>query len=133
MIILQYNYYHNNILLLMNHSHLPKYNRFLMLLLVASIFASCSVIRVVEVDSPSSDCAGSGQHFCHHTLVKTSLWKGKSNKQDIKSLCPNGISRFKITTKPMDVILGVFTFGFVVKQRIDWDCSQRTGSSGIPH
>jgi hypothetical protein len=84
----------------------------------------------VQVDSPTADCAGSGQHFCHNEKIVTSLWKSK-NKVNIKSTCPNGISRMKVTTKPMDVVLGFITAGFVVKQRIDWDCAQRSGSSDI--
>lgn len=95
------------------------------------VLGSCSVIRIVEVDSPSADCAGSGQHFCHDTTIRTSIWKSK-NKQNLPSGCPNGISRVKLTTKPMDVVLGFITAGFIVKQRIDWDCAQRSGSSDIP-
>src|SRR5687767_13841598 len=104
--------------------HLPstvKPNRSLILLVAAAcMLYSCSVIRVLQVDSPSADCAGSGQDFCHDTTITTSLWKGRTNKQDLRSLCPNGISRVKVTTKPMDVILGFITAGFVVKQRLDW-------------
>ncbi|KAA9338785.1 hypothetical protein [Adhaeribacter soli] len=91
---------------------------------------SCSVIRVVEVDSPTSNCPGSGQNFCNNTTINSSLWKSK-NKLNIKSNCPNGISRVKVTTKPIDVVVGFLTAGFVIKQRIDWDCSQRSGSSDI--
>jgi hypothetical protein len=119
--------------LFMNHPHTPKYKSILMLIFAAAcILCSCSVIRVLEVASPSSDCAGSGQHFCHDTTITTSLWKGRNNKQDLKSLCPNGISRVKVTTKPMDILVGFITIGFVVKQRWDWDCSQRSGSSNLP-
>src|SRR5689334_14425007 len=106
--------------------------RFILAFGVACMLYSCSAIRVLEVDSPSADCAGSGQHFCHDTIITTSLWKGRNNKRDLKSLCPNGISRVKVTTKPMDVVLGFITAGFVVKQRLDWDCSQRSGSSPPP-
>ena len=102
----------------------------LVLLLSGCIWSSCSVIRVVQVASPTADCAGSGQHFCHDTTFRSSLWKSK-NKIDLTSTCANGISRFKVTTKPMDVILGFITLGFVVKQRIDWDCAQRSGSDDI--
>jgi hypothetical protein len=117
----------------MKSSKILKYKRGLILAFaVASMLYSCSTIRVLEVDSPSADCAGSGQHFCHDTTITTSLWKGRNNKQDLKSLCPNGISRVKVTTKPMDVILGFITAGFVVKQRLDWDCAQRSGSSAPP-
>jgi hypothetical protein len=117
----------------MNHAFTLKYKRgIIMLFAAACMFYSCSVIRVLEVDSPSADRAGSGQHFGHHTIITTSLWKGRTNKQDLKSQCPNGISRVKVTTKPMDVILGFITAGFVVKQRLDWDCSQRSGSSNPP-
>ena len=109
--------------------------KFLQLILLASfagwLLSSCSIIRVVEVDSPTSDCAGSGQHFCHDTTIVSSLWKSK-NKVNLKSLCPNGISRVKVTTKPMDVVLGFITIGFVVQQRLDWDCAQRTGTGEIP-
>lgn len=91
---------------------------------------SCSVIRVVEADSPTADCAGSGQHFCHTENITTSWWKPK-NKENIRSQCVHGISRFKVTTKPGDLLLGVFTAGFVVRQRIDWDCAQRSGGSEI--
>ena len=116
----------------MNHQHTLKFKSNLVLFFaIICMLVSCSVIRVLEVDSPSADCAGSGQHFCHDTTITTSLWKSK-NKQDLKSLCPNGISRVKLTTKPMDVVLGFITVGFVVKQRIDWDCSQRSGSSAPP-
>jgi hypothetical protein len=96
------------------------------------ILYSCSTIRVLQVDSPSADCAGSGREFCHDTVITASLWQGRTNKRDLKSLCPNGISRVKVTTKPMDVILGFITAGFVVKQRLSWDCSQRSGSSAPP-
>jgi len=117
----------------MNHSHPLKYNiRFVLVFAVVCMLYSCSAIRVLEVDSPSADCAGSGQHFCHDTTITTSLWKGRNNKRDLKSLCPNGISRVKIKTKPMDVVLGFITAGFVVKQRLDWDCAQRSGSSPPP-
>ena len=116
----------------MNRSRPLKYKtRFILTFAAACMLYSCSAIRVLEVDSPSADCAGSGQHFCHDTTITTSLWKGK-NKRDLKSLCPNGISRVKVTTKPMDVVLGFITAGFVVKQRLDWDCSQRSGSSTPP-
>lgn len=118
----------------MDHFHPLKYKScFILAFTAACMLYSCSAIRVLEVDSPSADCAGSGQHFCHDTTIVTSLWKGRNNKQDLKSLCPNGISRVKVTTKPMDVVLGFITAGFVVKQRLDWDCSQRSGSSTIPH
>lgn len=103
---------------------------FVAAVLIGCMVSSCSIIRVVEIASPTSDCAGSGQHFCHDTLVRSSIWKSK-NKVNLKSMCPKGISRVKITTKPMDVFLGFITLGFVVKQRIDWDCAQRTGSGEI--
>jgi hypothetical protein len=102
----------------------------LLTIAVACIMGSCSPIRVIKSDGASADCAGSGQRFCHDTTIVTSLWKSK-NKVDIASQCTNGISRFKVTTKPGDVILGFLTAGFVVKQHIDWDCSQRSGSSDI--
>ena len=100
---------------------------------LACVLTSCSMITVLNVDSPSADCAGSGQQFCYDTLIKKSLWKGRNNKRDIKSTCANGISRVKVTTKPGDVLIGFFTAGFVVKQRIEWDCSQRSGAGDIPH
>jgi len=96
---------------------------------IACLLSSCSVITVLQVDSPTADCAGSGQHFCHHENITRSLWSGRKNKRDILSKCDNGISRVKVTTKPGDVLLGFFTLGFVVNQRIDWDCAQRSGSS----
>lgn len=102
----------------------------LILLLIGCLGSYCSVIRVVEVASPTADCAGSGQHLCHDTTIRSSVWKSK-NKINLKSTCVNGISRVKVTTKPMDVILGFITLGLVVKQRIDWDCAQRSGSSDI--
>ena len=102
----------------------------LVLVMVGGIWSSCSVIRVVEVASPTADCAGSGQHLCHDTLIRSSIWKSK-NKVNLKSTCANGISRVKVTTKPMDVVLSFITFGFVVKQRIDWDCAQRSGAEDI--
>ena len=111
---------------------MAKLTAFLLsMILVCCLCSSCSVIRVVEVASPTSDCAGSGQHFCHDTLVLTSFWKGK-NKINLSSTCANGISRVKVTTKPWDVVLGFITIGFVVKQRIDWDCAQRTGAGDLP-
>ena len=117
----------------MNHSYTSKYRSSpILAFAIACMLYSCSVIRVLEVDSPSSDCAGSGQHFCHDTTITTSMWKGRNNKRDLKSLCANGISRVKVTTKPMDVVLGFITAGFVVKQRLDWDCAQRSGSSAPP-
>jgi hypothetical protein len=100
---------------------------------LACVLSSCSIITVLGVDSPSADCAGSGQHFCHDTTITRSLWNGRNNKRDITSGCSNGISRVKVTTKPGDVLIGFFTVGFVVKQRLDWDCSQRSGASDIPH
>ena len=100
-------------------------------LMMGCICTSCSVIRVVEVASPTATCAGSGQNFCYDTIIRTSLWKSK-NKHNLQTTCANGISRVKVTTKPMDVVLGVFTLGFVVKQRIDWDCAQRRGIGDIP-
>ena len=99
---------------------------------LACALSSCSIISVVQVDSPSADCAGSGQHFCYDTTITKSLWNGRNNKRDIESNCPNGISRVKVTTKPGDVLIGFFTAGFVVKQRLDWDCAQRSGASDIP-
>ena len=101
-------------------THMTKFlPTFQAILLVSCLFVSCSVIRVVEIPSPTSDCAGSGQHFCHDTTIRSSVWKPK-NKINLKSACPTGISRFKVTTKPMDVVLGFITLGLVVKQRIDW-------------
>src|SRR5688572_19430701 len=102
----------------------------LVLIVTCYLCSSCSVIRVFEVPSPTSDCAGSGQHFCHDTIITTSVWKSK-NKVNLKSTCANGISRFKVTTKPMDFVVGFITAGFVVKQRIDWDCAQRSGAGEI--
>src|SRR5688572_21377017 len=98
--------------------------------LMGCIYSSCSIIRVVEIASPTADCAGSGQHFCHDTTITSSIWKSK-NKLNLKSECANGISRVKVTTKPTDVLLGFITLGFVVKQRIDWDCAQRSGIGEI--
>lgn len=103
----------------------------LTLVVICCLSSSCSIIRVVEVPSWTSDCAGSGQHFCHDTIIQSSIWKSK-NKINLESACANGISRVKVTTKPMDVILGFLTAGFVVKQRIDWDCAQRNGAGEIP-
>ncbi|HSB93593.1 MAG TPA: hypothetical protein VLC28_10760 [Flavitalea sp.] len=102
----------------------------LAIILTCFLSSSCTVIRVIEIPSPTSDCAGSGQHFCHDTTITTSVWKSK-NKLNLKSACPTGISRFKVTTKPMDVVLGFLTAGLVVKQRIDWDCAQRSGAGEI--
>jgi len=113
--------------------HMTKYlPSILFISVIVFLVTSCSVIRVVQIASPTADCAGSGQHFCHDTIVRTSLWKSK-NKINLQSTCPTGISRFKVTTKPMDVVLGFITLGFVVKQRIDWDCAQRSGTSDIPN
>lgn len=98
--------------------------------LLALVLSSCSAIRIVEVDAPTADCAGTGNHFCHHETVRTSFWKSK-NKLNLRSTCPYGISRVKVVTKPGDVILGFLTIGFVVKQRIEWDCAQRSGSNEI--
>ncbi len=103
----------------------------MVVLLVSWLCSSCSIIRVVEIPSPTADCAGTGQHLCHDTTIVSSMWKSK-NKINLKSTCPTGISRVKVTTKPMDVILGFITAGFVVKQRIDWDCAQRSGAGEIP-
>ena len=100
------------------------------LLLAGCLWSSCSVIRVIQVPSPTADCAGSGQHFCHDTTIVSSIWKSK-NKVNIQSTCANGISRVKVTTKPLDVVLGFITLGFVVQQRIDWDCAQRSNSDDI--
>jgi hypothetical protein len=100
-------------------------------ILTVYLLGSCSVIRVVEIASPTADCAGSGQHFCHDTIINSSVWKSK-NKVNLKSSCATGISRVKVTTKPMDVVLGFLTLGFWVRQRIDWDCAQRTGTGDIP-
>jgi hypothetical protein len=93
-------------------------------------FQSCSVIRTVEVAGATWNCAGSGQTFCYEKVVKTSIWKGKNNDK-IAADCPNGLSRVKITTKPLDVLVGTLSLGFVVRQRIQWDCSQRTGSDDM--
>jgi len=103
----------------------------LVVLMISCLCSSCSIIRVVEIPSPTADCAGPGQHFCHDTTIRSSIWKSK-NKINLKSTCSTGISRVKVTTKPMDVILGFITAGFVVKQRIDWDCAQRSGAGEIP-
>lgn len=91
---------------------------------------SCSVIRVVELEGATWTCAGSGQHYCNRDTVITSIWKGK-NAKSRKTDCQHGISRFKVTTKPADVLLGFLSAGFYVRQRIEWDCSQRRGSSSI--
>lgn len=97
---------------------------------VASL-QSCSIIRVVQVSSPTVDRAASGQQFANRANVTNSLWKGK-NRYVIDHVCPNSsISRFKVTTKPQDVILGFLSLGFAVHQRIEWDCAQRSGSSEI--
>lgn len=97
---------------------------------LALSLASCSVIRIVQVDAPTWDCATSGQHFCNQTTVRTSIWKG-SNNAKISASCSNGISRVKVTTRPGDVFLGFLTLGFVVRQRIEWDCAQRSGSTDM--
>jgi hypothetical protein len=112
--------------------HMAKHLKpFLGIAVIGFLLMSCSVIRVVQIASPTADCAGSGQHFCHDTTITTSLWKSK-NKINLQSTCATGISRVKVTTKPMDVVLGFLTLGFVVKQRIDWDCAQRSGANEIP-
>lgn len=90
---------------------------------------SCSVIRRLEVDSPTWNCVGSGQHYCHDTTIRTSLWKGKNNIK-INADCDH-ISRIKVTTKPGDIIVGFITFGFVVRQRIEWDCGQSEGTNDM--
>jgi|SRR6185369_8358976 len=112
--------------------HMTKhFTPLLVTAVIGFLLMSCSVIRVVQVASPTADCAGSGQHFCHDTTITTSFWKSK-NKINLQSSCANGISRVKVTTKPGDVILGFLTLGFVVKQHIDWDCAQRSGANEIP-
>jgi len=117
----------------MNYFHKLNAKHQFLGFLLCCVLSSCSTITVLQVDSPSADCAGSGQNFCHHDVITRSLWKGRNNKKDMKSECANGISRVKVTTKPGDVIVGFFTIGFVVKQRLDWDCAQRSGASDIPH
>jgi hypothetical protein len=94
------------------------------------ILSSCTVIRSVQVDSPTSDCVASGQSYCHDTLIRTSIWK-KKNVAKINGGCTNGLSRVKVTTKPGDIVLGFITVGLVVKQRIQWDCAQRAGSTDL--
>lgn len=110
------------------------FRRIMLLVLFAVIvagFQNCSVIRVVQVESPTVDRAASGQQFGNRANVTNSLWRGK-NRYVIGNVCPNSaISRFKVTTKPHDVILGFLSLGFAVHQRIEWDCAQRTGSSEI--
>lgn len=78
------------------------------------------------MDGATWNCIGSGQTYCYQEIVKTNIWKGKNNDK-ISADCPNGISRVKITTKPADVFLGALSLGFVVRQRIEWDCSQSSG------
>lgn len=92
------------------------------------VLSSCSIVTVLQ-HSPSNDCASSGQKFCYDTTITRSVWKGRDNKREITSRCVNGISRVKVTTKPGDVLIGFFTTGIVVRQRLEWDCSQRSGSS----
>ena len=114
-------------------SHLPAHRAIMLLIVVCVLWAmqACTVIRVVQTDSPSADRAASGQQFGYDTVIITSLWKGK-NRVTIPNVChQSSISRFKVTTKPGDVILGFLTVGLVVKQRIEWDCGQRSGSSEI--
>lgn len=119
------------LLVLIKLPHMTKFLASIVISLVAGcLWSSCSIIRVVEIASPTADCAGSGQHFCHDTTIRSSIWKSK-NKVNFQSTCATGISRVKITTKPMDVVLGFITLGFLVQQRIDWDCAQRTGSDDI--
>jgi hypothetical protein len=105
-------------------------NRLVMLFAAAYILQSCSVVRRLEVDDATWNCIGSGQHYCHDTIVRTNIWKGKNNVK-ISAGCDNGISRVKVTTKPGDIILGAFTLGFVVRQRIEWDCAQSSGSTDM--
>ena len=93
-------------------------------------FSSCTIVRSVQVDSPTSDCVSSGQSYCHDTLIRTSIWRQK-NVAKINGGCANGLSRVKVTTKPGDIIVGFLTFGFVVRQRIEWDCGQSEGSNDM--
>ncbi len=116
--------------LYMKHAILYKYLPGILLALSVTVLQACSVIRTVQVDSPTWDCVGSGQHFCHDTLIRTSIWKGK-NAEKLSSGCATGISRMKVTTKPGDIFLGVFTAGFIIRQRIEWDCAQRSGASDM--
>ena len=106
------------------------FKRILLTATVTCILSSCSVIRIVEVESPTASSAGSGQHFSHYKTVRTSIWKSH-NKLNLKSECPNGISRVKVTTRPADLLVGFVSLGFCVRQRLDWDCSQRSGGSQI--
>jgi hypothetical protein len=102
----------------------------LLTVVTACLLSSCSMIRVLEVASPTQTSVGSGQHFGNVKTVRASLWNGRHGKQDIQCGCANGISRVKITTKPGDIVVGFLTAGFVVKQRLEWDCAQRDDAPG---
>ena len=115
----------------MNYMHKIKFKYQFLGIALACALCSCSTITVLQ-HSPTNDCGSSGQKFCYDTTLTRSLWKGNKNKQEITSKCVHGISRVKVTTKPGDVLLGFFTLGFVVKQRLEWDCQQRSGESDFP-
>lgn len=102
-----------------------------LIIFLSGLISSCSITTVLQ-HSPSNDCASSGQKFCYDTTLTRSIWKGRDNKWEIKSGCVTGISRVKVTTKPGDVLIGFITLGFVVRQRLEWDCSQRSGASDFP-
>lgn len=106
------------------------FRRLIFLTSTICVLQSCSVVRRVEVDDATWNCVGSGQHYCHEMVVRTNVWKGK-NVAKINAGCGNGISRVKVTTKPGDLLLGVFTFGFAVRQRIEWDCAQSSGANDM--
>lgn len=105
-------------------------HRLLIIFTVAYVLQSCSAIRRLEVESATWNCIGSGQTYCYQKVVQTNIWKSK-NDDKIEADCPNGISRVKITTKPGDVFLGALSLGFVVRQRVEWDCSQSSGTDDM--
>jgi archaellum component FlaG (FlaF/FlaG flagellin family) len=107
-----------------------RFRNMVVTVFIACAIQSCSVIRTVQVDAPTWTCATAGQTFCNDTVVRTNIWKGMNNMK-INAGCANGISRVKVTTKPGDVFLGFVTLGLYVRQRIEWDCAQRSGSNDM--
>ncbi len=101
-------------------------SKLLLFLAVTATLPSCSAIRSFRMPGATENLAGSGNAYAHDTVIRTSIWKGKNNS-DITCNCTHGISRFKVTTKPGDVLLGTLTLGLRVRQRVEWDCAQRRG------
>ena len=102
-----------------------------LLIFAAAALTSCKVQNMIS-NRDSWDCAHSGEKLCHDTVLQSSFWKTRTLPFLRTDCGPGNLSRVRVTTKPGDALLAVFTFGLVVKQRIEWDCAQPVSTDQPP-